>query len=57
MNISSVAGTNAYPNMLPYQMSKSALDQFTKCVSLEVGKKGVRVNSVKLVKFKKSYLN
>ena len=45
--MSSVAGTNAYPNMLPYQISKSALDQFTKCISLEGGSKGVRVNSIK----------
>jgi NAD(P)-dependent dehydrogenase (short-subunit alcohol dehydrogenase family) len=47
VNMSSVAGTNSYPNMLPYQISKSALDQFTKCISLEVGSKGVRVNSIK----------
>lgn len=27
-------------------MSKAALDQFTKCVALELADKGVRVNSV-----------
>jgi len=28
-------------------MSKSALDQFTKCLALEMASKGVRVNAVK----------
>ena len=30
-----------------YSMSKAALDMFTKCLALEVGPKGIRVNSVK----------
>jgi NAD(P)-dependent dehydrogenase (short-subunit alcohol dehydrogenase family) len=47
MNISRISYTNTHPNVLPYIMSKSALDQFTKCISLEVGSKGVRVNSIK----------
>ena len=28
-------------------MTKAAMDMFTKCLSLEVGPKGIRVNSVK----------
>lgn len=46
VNISSLAGIRSYPNALIYCMSKAALDQFTKCVSLELAPKGVRVNSV-----------
>ena len=33
--------------MSVYSMSKAALDMFTKCLALEVGPKGIRVNSVK----------
>ncbi|CAD5206197.1 unnamed protein product [Bursaphelenchus okinawaensis] len=46
VNVSSVAGTNAFPGVTYYCMSKAALDQFTKCLALEVAPKGVRVNSV-----------
>ncbi|KAL0271376.1 UNVERIFIED_CONTAM: hypothetical protein PYX00_008482 [Menopon gallinae] len=46
VNVSSVAGTRSFPGILAYCMSKSALDQFTKCVALELAPKGVRVNSV-----------
>lgn len=46
VNVSSLAGIRSYPNALIYCMSKAALDQFTKCVSLELAEKGVRVNSV-----------
>ncbi|RNA22147.1 3-oxoacyl-[acyl-carrier- ] reductase -like [Brachionus plicatilis] len=46
VNVSSVAGSRSFPNVLAYCMSKAALDQFTKCVALEVADKGVRVNSV-----------
>lgn len=46
VNISSLAGIRSYPNALIYCMSKAALDQFTKCISLELAPKGVRVNSV-----------
>ncbi len=30
-------------------MSKSALDMFTKCLALELGPKGVRVNVIKYI--------
>lgn len=46
INVSSVTGLRSFPNVLAYCMSKSALDQFTRCVSLELGLKGVRVNAV-----------
>ncbi|XP_033116573.1 3-oxoacyl-[acyl-carrier-protein] reductase FabG-like [Anneissia japonica] len=46
VNVSSICGTRAVPNMIIYNMSKSALDQFTRVTSLELAPKGVRVNSV-----------
>ena len=46
VNVSSVTGTRSFPGVLPYCISKAALDQFTKCVALELADKGVRVNSV-----------
>ncbi|CAG2102446.1 unnamed protein product [Medioppia subpectinata] len=33
-------------HVLSYHMAKSALDMFTKCLALQLGPKGVRVNSV-----------
>lgn len=46
VNVSSVTGLRSFPNVLAYCMSKAALDQFTRCVALELAPKGVRVNSV-----------
>lgn len=48
VNVSSVAAFKPIRDVqfLPYCMSKAALDQFTKCVALELGPDGVRVNSV-----------
>ncbi|CAD5227383.1 unnamed protein product [Bursaphelenchus xylophilus] len=46
VNVSSICGTHAFSGILYYCMSKAALDQFTKCVALELAPKGVRVNSV-----------
>jgi NAD(P)-dependent dehydrogenase (short-subunit alcohol dehydrogenase family) len=34
VNVSSVTGTRSFPGVLPYCISKAALDQFTKCVAL-----------------------
>uniref|UniRef100_A0A0K0E9N8 3-oxoacyl-[acyl-carrier-protein] reductase FabG n=1 Tax=Strongyloides stercoralis TaxID=6248 RepID=A0A0K0E9N8_STRER len=45
VNVSSVAGTRSFPHATYYCMSKAALDQFTKCLALEVAP-DVRVNSV-----------
>lgn len=46
VNVSSVNGLRSFPNVLAYCVSKSALDQFTRCTAIELGGKGVRVNSV-----------
>ena len=46
VNVSSVAGTRAFPNLLAYCVSKAAVDQLTRCVALELAPKGVRVNAV-----------
>lgn len=46
VNVSSVTGIRAFPNVLAYCSSKAALDQFTHCMALEVASKGVRVNAV-----------
>ncbi len=46
VNVSSIAGTRCFPGLLPYSMSKAALDQFTKCLSLELASQQCRVNSV-----------
>lgn len=46
VNVSSVAGSRSFPNVLAYCMAKAAIDRFTQCVALELAEKGVRVNSV-----------
>lgn len=46
VNVSSVNGIRSFPGVLAYNMSKSAVDQFTRCTALELASKGVRVNSV-----------
>ncbi len=46
VNISSVTGLRAFPGVLAYCVSKAALDQLTRCASLELAAKGVRVNAV-----------
>lgn len=46
VNVSSVAGTRAFPNLLAYSVSKAAIDQLTRCAALELAAKGVRVNAV-----------
>ncbi|KAI9579233.1 hypothetical protein GQX74_004705 [Glossina fuscipes] len=46
INVSSVCGLRSFPGVLAYNISKSALDQFTKCVALELAAAGVRCNSV-----------
>lgn len=45
VNVSSIVGLRAFSNFLAYCMSKSAIDQFTRCVALELAGK-VRVNSI-----------
>lgn len=46
VNVSSVTGMRASAGLLSYCMSKSAVDQFTRCVALDLAPKQVRVNSV-----------
>ncbi len=46
VNVSSVTGIRAFPNVLAYCASKAALDQLTHCAALELASKGVRVNAI-----------
>src|SRR5438876_12430555 len=46
VNVSSVTGLRAFPNVLAYCVSKAAVDQLTRCAALELAPKGVRVNAV-----------
>lgn len=46
VNVSSVAGTRSFPNILAYGVSKAAIDQMTRSAALELAAKGVRVNAV-----------
>lgn len=46
VNVSSVNGIRSFPGVLAYNISKMGVDQFTRCVALELAAKGVRVNCV-----------
>ncbi|XP_069674966.1 3-oxoacyl-[acyl-carrier-protein] reductase FabG-like [Periplaneta americana] len=46
VNVSSVAGLRSFPGVLAYCISKSAVDQMTQCMALELADRGVRVNAV-----------
>ena len=46
VNVSSVNGLRSFPGVLAYNISKAGVDQFTRCVALELAPKGVRVNAV-----------
>ena len=46
VNVSSVTGLRSFPGVLAYCVSKSAVDQLTRCAALELASKGVRVNAV-----------
>jgi NAD(P)-dependent dehydrogenase (short-subunit alcohol dehydrogenase family) len=46
VNVSSVTGTRAFPNVLAYCVSKAGVDQLTRCAALELAAKGIRVNAV-----------
>ncbi|KAM3964940.1 putative oxidoreductase TM_0325 [Aphomia sociella] len=46
INTSCLASTKPNTTTLVYNISKAALDHFTKCVALELASDGVRVNSV-----------
>ncbi|KAI4468567.1 hypothetical protein MML48_2g00001817 [Holotrichia oblita] len=46
VNVSSLAGTRPLPGLIVYCMAKAALNQFTKCLAVELAAKQIRVNSV-----------
>jgi NAD(P)-dependent dehydrogenase (short-subunit alcohol dehydrogenase family) len=46
VNVSSVTGLRAFPHVLAYCVSKSGVDQLTRCAALELAPSGVRVNAV-----------
>lgn len=46
VNVSSICGLRAFPCMTAYCTSKAAQDQLTKCMALELGSKGIRVNAI-----------
>jgi NAD(P)-dependent dehydrogenase (short-subunit alcohol dehydrogenase family) len=46
VNVSSVNGLRSFPGVLAYNVSKSAVDQLTRCAALELAPLGVRVNAV-----------
>ena len=46
IQMSSILGTIALPNMLAYCSSKGGVDQMTKVMALEWAKQGVRVNAI-----------
>lgn len=46
VNVSSVNGLRSFPGVSVYNISKSALDQLTRCTALELAADGIRVNSV-----------
>jgi NAD(P)-dependent dehydrogenase (short-subunit alcohol dehydrogenase family) len=46
VNVSSVAGARAFPNLAAYCVSKAAVDQLTRCAALDFAPRGVRVYAV-----------
>jgi NAD(P)-dependent dehydrogenase (short-subunit alcohol dehydrogenase family) len=46
VNVSSVNGLRSFPGVLAYCVSKSAVDQLTRCAAIELAPHGVRVNAV-----------
>ncbi|BFZ09314.1 hypothetical protein BsWGS_12352 [Bradybaena similaris] len=46
VNISSIASNTVVPVLTTYSLTKAALDQLTRCLAVDLGSKGIRVNSV-----------
>lgn len=46
VNVSSIAGMGPTAAIMSYCMSKAALNMFTKCASIELAPRGIRVNAV-----------
>lgn len=43
VNVSSITGLRSFPGILAYCTSKSAVDQLTRCVALELAEKQVEL--------------
>ena len=48
VNVSSVNGMRAFPGLVAYNVSKAGLDQFTRCLALELAPDGVSSSSLRL---------
>ena len=46
INITSIHDSMPYPHNLDYNMSKAALNMFTRTLAVELGPKGIRVNNL-----------
>uniref|UniRef100_A0A0B7B1A6 Uncharacterized protein n=1 Tax=Arion vulgaris TaxID=1028688 RepID=A0A0B7B1A6_9EUPU len=46
VNVSSILSTMAVPCETVYSLSKAALDHLTRCLAVDLGAKGIRVNSI-----------
>ncbi|KAK9845875.1 hypothetical protein WJX81_004790 [Elliptochloris bilobata] len=46
VNIASTSGLLAQPGFVPYSMGKAAVMQLSRCAALDLGKHGIRVNTV-----------
>ena len=46
INVSSVNGKQSFAGCVTYCMSKAAIDQLTRCASVDLAKFGIRVNAV-----------
>lgn len=46
VNIASVLGMEAFAGTLSYSVSKAALNQYTKCIAIDLAAKGIRVNAI-----------
>jgi len=46
INVSSVTGLRAFPNILSYCVSKAGVDQLTRCAALELAPDSIRVNAI-----------
>lgn len=46
VNVTSVMGIKAHQDNLSYAMSKSAINQFTKCCAIDLASKRIRVNAI-----------
>lgn len=46
VNISSIASNTVIPLLTTYSLTKAALDHLTRCLAVDLGSKGIRVNAV-----------